>query len=260
MLSERVQNEQVTYDSVHVESTRLQRRFFHVNECPNNKAAEAYMVAVAANAIAGGVVLDLGCYDGKDTAAYAALKPKRLVGIDVSHTGIAEAKRKFSDVGEFFVMDAHRMDFPDNTFDIVIGRSILHHLEYDVAIKEIARVVKPGGIAVFDEPLRDNPAAKLLRAITPKARTKDELPLSRKQIQWTDRLFGGERHRFSGLFSTGIGLFTSLLPIAPDNALLRMVDRIDCLMARSPVRYWMRRAVLVWEKRDQFRNSTNNPS
>ena len=146
------------------------------------------------------------------------------------------------------VMDANRLEFPDASVDAIIGRAILHHLDYEQAVREVHRVLRPGGTAIFMEPLRDNPAWKLFRSLTPKARTREELPLSRQQIEWSDHLFGRHRHCFVGLVSTGLGALTSFLPLGADNMALRAADRADRMIERTWLRYWMRQAVLVWEK------------
>jgi hypothetical protein len=131
---------------------------------------------------------------------------------------------------------------------VVCGRAILHHLDFEAAIEEIGRLLRPGGIAFFPEPLGDNPASKLIRAVTPKARTKDELPLSQRQIEWADSQFRKSNHQFFGLTSAGLGLFTSLTPMPANNALLRLADRLDLRIANSPLKYWMRLVLLVWHK------------
>jgi ubiquinone/menaquinone biosynthesis C-methylase UbiE len=250
MTTDRVAAEAIAHDdgTVYREAVRLQRRFIHVIECPNNRSAENHLTAAAAKAIPGGVVLDLGCYEGVAAGRYTKLNPKKIVGIDISAAAIERARQSFGHVAEFHVMDAHRLDFQDASFDVVIGRSILHHLDYEAAISEIARVLKPGGYAIFTEPLRDNPAAKVFRLLTPKARTKDELPLSRKQITWADRQFRESDHFFSGMASAAVGLVTSLTPLKPDNVFLRVADNLDRFIATTPARYWMRRVMLVWKK------------
>ncbi|WP_147114311.1 class I SAM-dependent methyltransferase [Tateyamaria sp. syn59] len=49
---------------------------------------------------------------------------------------------------EFRVMDAENMDFPDNSFDVVVSHNVFEHLPNPVAVmKEVARVLRPGGVA-----------------------------------------------------------------------------------------------------------------
>lgn len=249
-ISERLQHERTASDSgqVYVEHGKMKARFSHVFSCPNEQRSSKFWLKLWDRVIPGSVVLDYGCYEGDAAAKYIALKAKRVVGIDISPGAIERAKSLYGD-HEFLVMDAHRMDFPDNSFDVVIGGAILHHLVFDDAIREVHRVLKPGGYAIFFEPLGDNPAAKLFRVLNPKSRTKDERPLSRKQIMMADRLFRSHEHRFFGLISSVLGVITSLIVRdRPDNIALVAADKIDVWLEGTPLRYWMRLGIFVWRK------------
>ncbi len=59
--------------------------------------------------------------------------------------------------GEFVIADAMKLQFPDNSFDVVFGSSILHHLDFERVMPELFRVLKPGGRIVFAEPNMLNP-------------------------------------------------------------------------------------------------------
>lgn len=248
-MDERVEREQQAYDQGEVfqRSLRLQTRFRHVFFCPNTRWLLGYVDELIAKKAPGGVVLDYGCFTGDLREQIAPHRPARYVGIDISRTGIDAARARFPGA-EYYVMDAHRTSFEAATFDLIVGRSILHHLDWEPAIREVARILKPGGIAVFTEPLGGNPAAKLMRRLTPRARTRDERPVERAQIQLADGLIGRGRHRFGNLFSVPLGMATSLVLDSPDNALLKAADPLDRLVARTPMKYWMRQAVLAWEK------------
>jgi SAM-dependent methyltransferase len=249
-VEERVAREGQAYDSgsVFEHSRRLQSRFSHVFFCPNSRWLASYVDELIAQKAPGGVVLDYGCFTGDLYEALAPHRPKRIVGIDISKEGIEQARARFGQFVEYHVMDAHRTTFPDETFDLVVGRSILHHLDWEVALAEVARILKPGGRAVFTEPLGGNPGAKLIRALTPKARTQDERPVVRSQIRSADRVIGSSQHRFGNLLSVPLAMLTSLVLKSPDNLLLRAADPIDRLLARTPLKYWMRQAVLSWVK------------
>ena len=198
------------------------------------------------------MVLDYGCFTGDLYPQLAPHRPARIVGIDISTQGIETARARFP-AAEYSAMDAHRTTFADATFDLVVGRSILHHLDWEVAIREVSRILKPGGVAVFTEPLGGNPAAKLIRKLTPKARTRDERPIERGQILFADRIIGKGRHRYGNLLSVPLGMATSLMLQSPENLLLKAADPLDRLIARTPMKYWMRQAVLAWEKRQATR-------
>jgi SAM-dependent methyltransferase len=243
----RAENERRSYDEgrVHAASRALHARFEHVFACPNALRAERYYHEQVARRFPGAEVLEVGCFDGAKCLRYLPLGPRRFSGIDISGVLVEQARARGIDAR---VMDAQALEFPDASFDLVYGGAILHHLDYERALRGIHRVLRPGGAAIFSEPLGDNPAFKLFRALTPAARTADELPLSRAQIEWTDRLFGRHQHCFVGLASTAAGALTSFLPLRADNLALRFTDLLDRGMAGSPLRYWMRHAILVWEK------------
>lgn len=245
--AQRSEAERATYNAgaVFNASVALHVRFAHVFNCPNAARAEAYRRQQLERSVRNREVLEIGCFDGFRMREYTRLSPERLIGVDISDVLVDRARASGLDAR---VMDAHQLQFPDASFDCVLGTAILHHLDYDKAVSEVHRVLRPGGTAIFTEPLRGNPAWKVFRMLTPKARTQDELPLSREQIESADRLFGDGRHCFSGFASTFIGSLTSFLPLPADNGALRLADRIDRRVERTALRYWMSHVVLVWRK------------
>jgi SAM-dependent methyltransferase len=54
----------------------------------------------------------------------------------------------------------------------LLRTAVLHHLDLEVALGEVRRVLKKGGLAVFSEPLAHNPLVRLFRAVTPFARAE----------------------------------------------------------------------------------------
>lgn len=67
----------------------------------------------------------------------------------------------------FYLLDANELPFASGSFDFVFGHSILHHLaHFERAIAAAHRVLKPGGIAVFGEPVMDTNALISLAAGT----------------------------------------------------------------------------------------------
>jgi SAM-dependent methyltransferase len=180
-------------------------------------------------------VLDYGCGKGGDALKYLHQGAKKVYGIDISQSYIQECIQLVHQAGyadtcyDFQVMDAHKLMFDDNVFDLVIGNGILHHLDVDVALAEVHRVTKKGGRALFFEQLADNPLLKLFRRLTPHARTVDETPFSGSQIR---RIFNGQLWDpslvYCGLVEAPVAMITSLImPRSPDNPLLRWADRLE---------------------------------
>lgn len=102
-------------------------------------------------------LLSVGCGRGADALRYAHLGFD-VHGIDVSPRAIelAEAaaqRHDLTDRAQFSVQPAEALGFEDASFDVVVGVNVLHHLDAPAAIREAARVLRPGGTAIFKEPL-----------------------------------------------------------------------------------------------------------
>ncbi len=108
-------------------------------------------------------VLDVGTGTGL-TLIYLCqnldfLKDK-ITGIDFSWAMIKEAnnnalQHQLTKVISFLVMDVHKLNFPSNSFDLIIGRSVAHHwANPSLAFKEIFRVLKADGQCIIHEPSR----------------------------------------------------------------------------------------------------------
>jgi SAM-dependent methyltransferase len=111
-----------------------------------------------------------------------------VTAFDLSPGYVAEARERMRANGvvvECVVADGEDLPFPDAAFDAVWGNAILHHLDLDRAGRELIRVLKPGGVAVFCEPWGGNPALAFARRFLPypgKDRTPDERPLTRGDL------------------------------------------------------------------------------
>lgn len=136
--------------------------------------------------IEGAKILDLGSGMG-DTGVYFAKQGADVVAIDISD-GMVEVSRRLAEsqgVSERFTsqqMAAEKLKFDDATFDLVYGNGVLHHVDITSAIKEVYRVLRPGGKAAFIEPLAYNPVIWGYRFLAKAVRSENERPLSRKDI------------------------------------------------------------------------------
>jgi SAM-dependent methyltransferase len=113
-------------------------------------------------------ILDYGCGAGW-TAVLLAQASGRVDSFDISHTAV-KGLRRIAAVNKLdnlhpCVADGERLPYPDGCFDLVFAHAVLHHLELDKALKEISRVLKPGGRAAFCEPFAHNPLINLYRYI-----------------------------------------------------------------------------------------------
>lgn len=141
--------------------------------------------------IKGKNILDYGCGSGEISIEFAE-QGAVVVGIDISDARIKMAKdaaKKRNLNIAFFQGNAEDTGFNSDTFDFVTGTAILHHLDLNNAAKEISRVLKPGGKAIFIEPLANNPFINLFRKFTPEARTPDEHPLIMNDFKILEKYF-----------------------------------------------------------------------
>ena len=112
-----------------------------------------------------------------------ARKGAEVTALDLSGGYLAEARRRADSnrvIIRFVQADGARLPFVDAAFDRVWGNAILHHLDVEVAGRELRRVLRPGGVAVFCEPWGGNALLQLARRRLPyagKVRTPDEEPL-----------------------------------------------------------------------------------
>jgi ubiquinone/menaquinone biosynthesis C-methylase UbiE len=100
---------------------------------------------------AGQNVADIGCGTGEDVRALAAKAGSsgRAVGVDISSTMLATAKarsRNGDSNVEFVQGDVQKLPFNDACFDAIRAERLLQHTpDVDLALREMARVVTPGG-------------------------------------------------------------------------------------------------------------------
>ena len=102
-------------------------------------------------------LLDVGCGLGGDVRRLADLigPSGRAVGVDRSRAMVDSARRENTTVrnADFMVGDAHGLPFPDNQFDGARADRTLQHVDDPRAVlKEMLRVVRPGGRIVVSEP------------------------------------------------------------------------------------------------------------
>ncbi len=141
-------------------------------------------------------LLDLGCGHGM-AAIVLARAGARVTGLDLSTGYLREADLRAQANGvrvAWVAADAERLPFADASFDAIWGNAILHHLDLEQAGRELRRVLRPGGVAVFSEPWGENPLLQWARRRLPyprKGRTPDETPLKRHGVDLLRQYFPG---------------------------------------------------------------------
>jgi ubiquinone/menaquinone biosynthesis C-methylase UbiE len=142
--------------------------------------------------IRGKLLLDLGCGAGENSV-YFAKQGARCVATDYS-PGMVEVALQLAAANgveiEGRTANAMALDFPDNTFDLVYASNLLHHIpDPKIALKEMHRVLKPGGKACFWDPLKHNPVINVYRRMATEVRTEDEMPLDINIVNYIQSLF-----------------------------------------------------------------------
>lgn len=179
--------------------------------------------------------LEYGCADGSvslDEMKLAQIASK-VIGIDISEQAIekanVDAQRRGYTNARYMAMNAEEMEFDDNSFDVVFGRGILHHLDLSKSFPDIARVLRPGGKAMFLEPMAYNPILNRYRNKTPDIRTVDEHPLLMSDLKLARRYFSAVDVTFYGLFSVASGLVNGVAGWP-----YRVGKAIDDIILRAP--------------------------
>lgn len=159
--------------------------------------------------IRGKRLLDLGCGAGENSV-YFAQQGADCVAADYSPGMVNVALKLAAANGvkiEGRTANAMALDFADNTFDIVYASNLLHHIpDPQVTLREMHRILKPGGKACFWDPLKHNPLINVYRRMATEVRTDDEMPLNINIVKEVQSLFSQTHYETFWLASLWIFL------------------------------------------------------
>lgn len=143
-----------------------------VTESPVSHWAEWPALSALLSPLAGRRVVELGCGNGK-LAVWMAKQGAAVTAIDIGpalvHAGRTLAAANGVAV-DFRQGSVTGLQLPSASFDLAVGLSVLHHLTPSgvrAALREARRVLAPGGVAVFVEPVEDSPAFAALQNLIP---------------------------------------------------------------------------------------------
>ncbi len=172
-------------------------------------------------------ILDYGCGVGTLVEQVVKFNPKKIIGIDISEVSIDKAKKLIQNLkkeANFNVDNCEKTKFDDNSFDIVYGSGILHHLKIEECLDEIYRILKSNGNLLFIEPLGTNPIINFYRWLTPKSRSVDEHPFVNKDFKYIDSKFINMKIKYYGLFTL---LFFPFYKSPVNSRLFRFLANFD---------------------------------
>jgi phosphatidylethanolamine/phosphatidyl-N-methylethanolamine N-methyltransferase len=110
---------------------------------------EGRSAAIAATNRIGGHVLEVGVGTGISLPLYGS--GVRVFGTDISEAMLAKARLRvaqfeLTNVEGLALMDAEKLEFPDNSFDVVMAQYVVTAVPNpEIALDEFARVLRPGG-------------------------------------------------------------------------------------------------------------------
>jgi len=224
----RVKAEAEFHDSTYQNGTRKSiSRFYDLMEDSSRFYRNFLRVRTA-----GKQVLEYGCGENSAAPFLANHGAQVIAGIDISDVAIEQAKKAHSHIEgssagaiQYFRMNAEELEFNDNSFDLICGIAILHHLDLDKAYREIARVLRPDGSAIFLEPLAHNPLINMYRRLTPHLRTQDEHPLLMRDVALAKSYFGRADVQYYNLFSLLAIAFSGTPAFTPARRVLNQLDK-----------------------------------
>jgi SAM-dependent methyltransferase len=184
--------------------------------------------------LAGKSILDLGCGYHPTPIYFALAGAERVCACDVSPKAVQFMRRVAAIYGvadrvTVYESPAEELPFRSGEFDLMHGEAVLHHISLPAAAPEIRRVLKPGGRAVFKDPLGHNPVLEFVRdhmpAITGKSAAKGtDRPLTIDDVEGFGNRFASYEYRTFGLSS-----MMAMLMRLPERSLatraLHAVDR-----------------------------------
>ena len=106
-----------------------------------------------ANLVAGKTVLDIASGEGYGSATLAR-SASRVIGVDISPAAVEHARRRYrADNLEFLTGTCTAIPLKSGSVDVVVSfETIEHHAEHEGMLREIRRVLRPGGLLVISSP------------------------------------------------------------------------------------------------------------
>jgi SAM-dependent methyltransferase len=175
-----------------------------------------------------GPVLEVGCGSGVFTSQFARQIPD-LVAIDLSAVLLRRARSQ-SNFDAYCAADAEVLPFASGKFAAVIGSSVLHHLDLQIMLKELWRVLAPGGTIAFAEPNMLNPQIVMQKNIPALKERLGDSPDETAFVRW---LLARQLRRqgFTDVLNTP---YDFLHPVVP-SGFISLIDRLGRRLEQVPI-------------------------
>jgi len=189
-------------------------------------------------------LLDLGCGMGEE-ATYFAKLGARVTAIDISPVGIDIARQRAAHNGvgdrvKAVVMRADEPDFESDSFDVVHGFGILHHIGLERGLKQVRRMLRPGGRGLFFEHMGNS-------ALIERFRSRADCTDYEQPVRLSDVV--QHTRAYSKAVITPFGVLLRLRTISPklNISVIRRLDYV--LLKAAPVlRHFAGGVVIYLEK------------
>jgi len=185
--------------------------------------------------VRGKTVLDFGCGAGKSSVLLAR-REANVIAMDISEPIMHVARERLlkNDIVNsvsFINGSAHNIPLADESVDLVFGIAILHHLHLQLVSREVFRILKKGGRAIFQEPVRNSKVIKLLRGLIP-YQAEDVSPYERPLTDEELADFGAGFSQYrSRAFTLPYINLAGILPVA--NKFINPLQRLDGAVLRK---------------------------
>tara|TARA_A100001011_G_scaffold225956_1_gene233973 strand:+ start:19 stop:621 length:603 start_codon:yes stop_codon:yes gene_type:complete len=100
-------------------------------------------------------IIEIGCSTANCASEIVDMKKNYFVGVDLDKNYINRAK-KIAPLGNFFEMDARKLVFDNNKFDLAVFNGVIHHMDDELilsCLSEVKRVIKDNGKVIISEPV-----------------------------------------------------------------------------------------------------------
>lgn len=188
-------------------------------------------------------VLEIGCGTGLFTRLVYQKTKAQITATDLSEDLLEEAREKFP-AGNFIRDDAMNMQFGNESFDVVFGSSILHHLSLKKSAEEIYRVLKPGGRMVFAEPNMLNPQIFIQKNIPFIKKWMGDSPDETAIVRWKYKKLLEQ----TGFTNVSIFPYDFLHPVTP-KFLIPAVDGIGRMIEKVPLLREIAGSVIIYAEK-----------